>query len=343
MTRAGRGVRLSDVAEHAGVSAKTVSNVLHNHPYVSATTRETVEASIAALGYRANLSARALASKQTGFIALAIPGLDNPYYSELASHVMDAAAEHDWIVLIEQTRSSEAMEKAVVRGPASQLVDGIILQPDAIGDADLTDRFAHQNLVLIGEAAATASADHVTADSTAAAREVVEHLLEQGRTRIATVGIRPSNRANAGELRYRGYYQALERAGLGVRTEYLAPAERTRRPDGAAAADHLMSLPEPPDAIVCFNDLLASGVLARLRERGVAVPDDVAIAGFDDNEESRFTAPPLTSVAWDLEALGRRCVELLRARTGRTDGDHPPVRTVVGHRLVVRESTAGRG
>ena len=342
MTRAGRGVRLSDVAERAGVSAKTVSNVLHNHPYVSASTREKVESALDALGYRVNLSARALASNQTGFIALAIPGLDNPYYAELAGHVMEAAAEHGWIVLIEQTRSSEAMEKAAVRGPASQLVDGVILQPDAISDADLTDRFAHQNLVLIGEGGATASADHVTGDSMTAAKEVIEHLLAQGRSRIAAIGILPGDRANASELRYRGFYQALEHAGLGIRTEYLVPVPRFRRPDGAEAADRLMALPEPPDAIVCFNDLLASGVLARLRERGVAVPGDVAVAGFDDNEESRYTFPPLTSVAWDLEALGRRCVEHLLARSRGAGDGHPPVRTVVGHRLVVRESTASR-
>ncbi|UFU06750.1 LacI family DNA-binding transcriptional regulator [Ruania halotolerans] len=334
-----RRVRQSDVAAHAGVSAKTVSNVLHDHPYVSASTRAKVEASLVALGYRVNLSARALASDRTGFIALAIPGLDNPYYSELAGHVMDAAAQHDWIVLIEQTRSSAELETAVVRGGGAQLVDGVILQPDSTSQAELTDRFAHHNLVLIGEGGATASSDHVTTDAVAAAREVVEHLLAQGRTRIATLGIQPQDRANASELRYRGFCQALDAAGLSVRSDYLTPLARSRRPEAAAAVDGLLALPEPPDAILCFNDLVGSGALARLRERGINVPNDIAVAGFDDNEESRFTAPPLTSVSWDLEALAQRCVERLFARSRSGDAHLPPVRTVIGHRLVVREST----
>lgn len=336
----GGGVTLSDVAARAGVSAKTVSNVLHDHPYVSDGTRTRVEEALTALGYRVNLSARALASRRTGFIALAMPGLDNPYYSRLAGHVMDAAAEHDWIVLIEQTRSSEELEKAVVRGLGAQLVDGVILQPDAISRSDLTDRFAHQNLVLIGEGGATASADHVTADAVAAAREVVEHLLSLGRTRIATVGIGPHDRPNAAELRYRGFCQAMDAAGLPVTSGYLRPVARNRRPQAAAEVDALLALPEPPDAVLCFNDLLGSGVLARLRERGVDVPGDVAVASFDDNEESRFTSPPLTSVSWDLEGIARRCVDRLVARSRPGGADLPPVRSVVGHRLVVRASTA---
>ncbi|WP_168217985.1 LacI family DNA-binding transcriptional regulator [Occultella kanbiaonis] len=335
-------MRQSDVAAHAGVSAKTVSNVLHDHPYVSADTRARVEASLVALGYRVNLSARALASDRTGFIALAIPGLDNPYYAQLAGHVMDAAAEHDWIVLIEQTRSSADLERAVVHGGGARLVDGVILQPDSISQADLSDRFAHQNLVLIGEGGATASSDHVTTDVVAAAREVVEHLLAQGRTRFATLGIQPHDRADASELRYRGLCQALDAAGVPVRSEYLKGLPRSRRPEAAEAVDQLLALPEPPDAILCFNDLVGSGALARLRERGVDVPTDIAVAGFDDNEESRFTAPPLTSVSWDLEELARRCVGRLFARSRPDGADLPPVRTVIGHRLVVRESTVSR-
>lgn len=321
------------------MSPKTVSNVLHDHPHVSAATRAKVEASLAALGYRVNLSARALASHRTGFIAFAIPGLDNPYYAALASHVMDAAAARDWTVLIEQTRSEADLERAVVRGPGAQLVDGVILQPDAIAQADLSDRFSHQNLVLIGEGGATGFADHVTLDAVAAARELVEHMIAQGRRRIATLGIEPHERADAAELRYRGLCQALDAAGLPLRSEYLVPLRRSRRPDAAAAVDMLLDLPEPPDALLCFNDLVGSGALARLRERGVEVPRQMAVAGFDDNEESRFTAPPLTSVSWDLERLAHVCIERLYVRSQRDGASLPPVRSVVGHRLELREST----
>ncbi|MFE6968405.1 LacI family DNA-binding transcriptional regulator [Isoptericola sp. NPDC057653] len=337
----GRRARLSDVAALAGVSPKTVSNVLHDHPYVRDSTRRRVEKALAELDYRANLSARALRGQSTGFIALAIPGLDNPYYSTLAGHVIDECARHDWTVLIEQTRSLESLERAAVRGPASRLVDGVILQPDALGDAELEDRFAHRNLVLIGESEVAPSADRVSADNVAAARALAEHLLARGRRRVAVVGLADHPRANASSLRYRGVATALQHAGLDLAPDYRVDVPRFRRGEGAEAADRLLALPVPPDAIVCYNDLLASGVLARLRERGVAVPDDVAVAGFDDNDESSYTAPALTSVSWDLADIARRCVERLHLRSAPGAAATEPVRAVVGHRLMVRASTGG--
>lgn len=339
MSVRGDRVRLKDVAEHAGVSPKTVSNVLHQHRYVSATTREKVEASLEALGYRVNLAARALASQRSGFIALAIPGLDNPYYAELAQQVMEAAAAEDWTVLIEQTRSAEVLERDVVQGVGAQLVDGIILQPDAISREDLTGRFAHHNLVLIGESDVTGSADHVAADPVMAARELVEHLIERGRRRIATIGIRPQGRTNASELRYRGLSQALHSAGMSIPQELMRDVPRFRRPEGYAAARNLMALPEPPDAIVCFNDLLAVGALGALRDAGVRIPEEVAVVGFDDNEESRFASPALTSVAWDLEALAQQCVKRLVHRSAAASREDPPARIRIGHSLQIRESS----
>lgn len=338
MSVRGDRVRLKDVAEHAGVSPKTVSNVLHQHRYVSTSTREKVEASLDALGYQVNLAARALASRRSGFIALAIPGLDNPYYAELAQQVMKAAAAQDWIVLIEQTRSAENLEREVVQGAGAQLVDGIILQPDAISREDLTARFAHRNLVLIGESDVTGSADHVAADPVTAARELVDLLISRGRKRIATIGIAPGDRVTASELRYRGLSQSLHAAGLPLPRELMRGVPRYRRPEGYVAAQELLALRERPDAIVCFNDLLAVGALNALRDAKVRVPEDIAVVGFDDNEESRFASPSLTSVAWDLESLARECVARLALRSASSSYDEPPARIRIGHTLQVRDS-----
>lgn len=334
-----RRPRLVDVAQRAGVSPRTVSNVLHDHPHIRESTRKKVEEALVELDYRVNLSARALAGRSTGFIALAIPELDNPYFSSLAAHVIEACAARDWTVLIEQTAAQEDRERNAVFGPASRLVDGVILQLDAIDEQELSSRFAHSNLVLIGEEAAAAWADHVAVDNVSAAREVTEHLLCLGRERIATAGILPSGLNATSELRYRGIWQTLEAAGVGLRTEQLIGVDNFRRPDGAVAAEQLLELDELPEAVVCYNDLVASGVLARLREAGVSVPDEIAVVGFDDNEESRFMAPPLTTIAWDMAAIAQRCVDELYERSRPGGGSKPPARTFVSHELIIREST----
>ena len=335
-----RRPRLVDVAQRAGVSPRTVSNVLHDHPHIRASTRKKVEEALVELDYRVNLSARALAGRSTGFIALVLPVLDNPYFSSLAAHVIEACAARDWTVLIEQTAAQEDRERNAVFGPASRLVDGVILQLDAIDEEELSSRFAHSNLVLIGEEATASSADHVAVDNISAAREATEHLLSLGRKRIATAGILSSGLNTTSELRYRGVSQAVEAAGLTVQAQHVIEVGNFRRPDGAAAGERLLELEELPDAVVCYNDLIASGVLARLREAGVSVPDEVAVVGFDDNEESRFMAPPLTTIAWDMEAIAQRCVDQLHERWRPGGESQPPSRTFVNHELVIRESTA---
>lgn len=334
-----RRPRLVDVAQRAGVSPRTVSNVLHDHPHVREGTRKKVEEALVELDYRANLSARALAGRSTGFIALVLPVLDNPYFSSLAAYVIEACAARDWTVLIEQTAAEEERERNAVFGPASRLVDGVILQLDSIEERELSSRFAHSNLVLIGEEATAAWADHVAVDNVSAAREVTEHVLSLDRERIATAGILPSGLNATSELRYRGVWQAMEAAGVPLHADRLIEVGNFRRPDGAAAGERLLELSELPDAVVCYNDLIASGVLATLREAGVSVPDDIAVVGFDDNEESRFMAPPLTTIAWDMQAIAQRCVEQLYERSRPGGATKPPVRTFVSHELIVREST----
>ncbi|WP_022872184.1 LacI family DNA-binding transcriptional regulator [Nesterenkonia alba] len=334
-----RRPRLVDVAERAGVSPRTVSNVLHNHPHIRDSTRKKVEEALVALDYRVNLSARALAGRNTGFIALVIPVLDNPYFSSLAAHVIEACAARDWTVLIEQTSAQEDRERNAVFGPASRLVDGVILQLDSIPEEELSRRFSHSSLVLIGEEASAAWADHVAVDNVSAAREATEHVLALGRRRIATAGILPSGLNTTSELRYRGVWQAMEAAGVSLRTDYLLEVGNFRRPDGADAAERLLRLDVLPDALICYNDLIASGMLAKLREAGVSVPEDIAIVGFDDNEESQYQAPPLTTIAWDLGAIAQRCVEQLVERSQPGGDSRPPARTFVGHELIVREST----
>ncbi|MGH3660888.1 MAG: LacI family DNA-binding transcriptional regulator [Micromonosporaceae bacterium] len=338
--------RLKDVAERAGVSIKTVSNVVNGHPHVRQETRHKVEQAIEALRYQPNLSARSLRAARSGVIALAMPELDVPYFAELARHIVAAAERRGWTVLIDQTEGSRARERVVVAGIRRELIDGLIFSPLALTGADLAERRDSTPMVLLGERIGGDSgdplvADHVMVDNIAAAHTATTHLAHLGRRRIAAIGAQQVPAGVTARLRLRGYRRALQDAGLGVDPELIRPAPAYHRADGAQAMADLLDLPEPPDAVFCFNDLLALGALRTLWQRGLRAPEDVALAGFDDIEDGRFSTPTLTTIQPDKRQIGELAVQLLAERM--TPSRQPPPREVfAGHQLVKRESTLGR-
>jgi len=297
-----------------------------------------VEEALRALHYRVNPSARSLAGGRTGFIALAVPGLDNPYFAQLAGHVIAAAAARQWTVLIEQTGGASSIESQVVAGAIPYLVDGIVLHPESLESADLMTRDDSTPLVLIGERALDQVADHVATDNVAAARALTGHLLDAGRRRIALVGIWPHSKFRASTLRYDGITAALRAFDLAPDPALTFAVEAYDRASGAEVGVSLAALPTLPDAVICFNDVLAVGVLHGLREAGVDVPGTVAVAGFDAIDETAFTTPPLTSVAWDTAAIATEAIALLAAR--HADADRAQQEVAVGFELIVRASTA---
>lgn len=332
-------VGLKDVAARAGVSIKTVSNVVHGRSNVSPATRDRVAGAIRDLGYRPNLSARNLRRGRTGLIALGLPELQLPYFAELAQAVIAAAADLGWTVLIEQTDGVAEREQLALDGIRAHLLDGLILSPLSVGEEQIRRRRDTTPLVLLGERVFDGPADHVSIDNVAAAREATAHLVASGRRRIAAIGEQPGVRTHTPRLRRQGYEEALRAAGLPVDPGLVVEAPRYHRADGAAAMTALIRSAAPPDAVLCFNDLLAAGALRALHEHGLRVPADVAVVGWDDNDEGRFSVPTLTTVAPDKEAIARLAVDLLDQRV-RSRTAAVPKELVAGHRLVVRESSA---
>jgi DNA-binding LacI/PurR family transcriptional regulator len=332
--------RLKDVAELAGVSVKTVSNVVNGYVHVRPDTRARVLDAITALDYRPNISARNLRGGRSGIIALAVPELDIPYFAELAKHVVSAAARHDWTVLIDQTNGDREQERLVVSGIRDHLIDGLIFSPLALTGADLATATDATPMVLLGERIDHGPADHVAIDNVAAACDVTAHLIAAGRRRIAAIGAQQTAEGNTARLRLTGYTLALRGAGIPVDEALVGPAPVWHRADGAAAMRALLAAGPPPDAVVCFNDTLALGAIRALHDAGMRVPADVAVAGFDDIEDGRYSVPTLTTVAPDKEHLARVAVDLLAVRL-RPGEDPLPREEIVPHRLLVRESTVG--
>jgi DNA-binding LacI/PurR family transcriptional regulator len=336
--------RLKDVAVLAGVSVKTVSNVVNDYPYVRPTTRAKVMEAIAELGYRPNMTARNLRSGRSGVIALAVPELDAPYFAELAHHVVGAAMDHGWTVLVDETgqihdRALRDRERSAAAGIRGQLIDGVILSPLALDQADLA-RYGSVPLVLLGERLGSHLADHVAIDNRSAAEEATRHLLDIGRRRIGVIGTQPPPYGHTARQRVQGYRAALRSAKVRYDSSLVVPAAHWRRPDGLDGIRRMLALPSPPDAVFCLNDLLALGAMRGLGEAGVRVPDDVAVVGFDDIEEGRFSVPTLTSIAPDKAAIATEAVARLADRLEQGAATAPE-EVMVGYSLEIRESTGG--
>jgi len=331
---------LKDVAARAGVSIKTVSNVVNGYVHVAPATRARVQAAIDALGYVPNVAARQLRSGRSGVIALAVPELRSPYFAEIAGLIVQAAERRSWTVLIDQTEGRAERERDLVEGLRQHAVDGLILSPLALAGEELAARDGTPT-VLLGERVWNGPADHVAIDNTAAAADATRHLTALGRRRIAAIGVQGRPSAVTAHQRLAGYRTALAEAGLPPAPALEMPVEGFRRADGAAAMARLLAVAGPPDAVFCFNDLLALGALRTLLSRGVSVPGDVAVIGFDDVEDGRFSTPTLSTVAPDAPRIAQLAVDLLAERLGdRPAASAPPRELRVDHRLVARESTA---
>lgn len=333
---------LHDVARAAGVSIKTVSNVINGYPHIRPETRERVEVAIASLRYQPNRAARSLRSGRSDMIGLIVPDLRNPYFAELADDVMRAARERGFSVLIEQFDLDRDSELAALRDAHLRGLDGILHSVLTLeqGDAALLERVPVP-MVLLGERIFDSSRDHVTMRNTDGAQAATTHLLESGRRRILALGTHPGEEVGSPGLRLRGYRDALAKAGLPLDDSLVVPVDLWHRVDGAEAMRAVLDAGVDFDGVVAFNDSLALGALRVLLERGIRVPDEVAVIGFDDLDESRYSLPALSTIDPGRSEIARTAVELLVARIVGADAG-PPREVFTDFSLLERESTTAR-
>jgi DNA-binding LacI/PurR family transcriptional regulator len=332
-------VRMRDVADRAGVSPRTVSNVVNGFRHVSPETRRRVQSALDELGYEVNTAARSLRSGRTGMIALVVAELHSPYLAELADAVVRAADRRNLTVLIEVTEGRRDREIQVLKGGRTHLTDGVLMSPVALAEQPTIGVRRDFPMVMLGESRLGDTYDHVALDNTAATSAVVEHLISIGRVDIAALGFHSSHPA-AG-LRREAYKAALGRAGL--RPHGVIHTRDWDRRSGAEAIESLVrSGSSLPDAIFAFNDTLAIGALRALLRNGIGVPSQVAVASIDDVDEAAYVTPSLTTVAPDVPALAERALMLLEDQiaAGKSGAlPRPPRAEWSPFRLVVREST----
>ncbi|MFT4260466.1 LacI family DNA-binding transcriptional regulator [Microbacterium sp.] len=328
---------MQDVARLAGVSPKTVSNVINDRPYVSAQTRDRVERAITQLGYKLNLAARNLRSGRSGVIGLAVPSLSVSYFAELAEAVVAAAEEHGLVVQIERTGSLER-ERALLASPRLQHIDGLILNPmDHIAE-ELESARLSLPMVVLGDHSVGGAAVHISSDQRAAATLATEQLVLTGRRRIAAIGARREDRHGSAGLRFEGYRSVIERAGGLVDPALIVEADPWTQLTGAAAMRQLLQRGVDFDAVFAFNDNLALGAMRALGDAGRRVPEDVAVIGIDNIADAEYSLPSLSTVDLGRRQIAATAVSLLAEQLA-ADSPPAPRRVMVDFSLVLREST----
>ncbi len=321
-------VNIHEVARQAGVSISTVSRAFNAPDLLHPTTRARVLEVANALGYQPNRAARGLITGTTGNMGLIVPDVANPFFPGLIKGAQSRARGADYAVFLADTDEDPAAELALIRAMAKQ-VDGIILASSRMSELDVRDAAGMTSLVVVNRQMRGIPA--VILDSAGGARQALEHFIALGHRRVVFLN-GPRNSWSNRERR-RGLRSVAAKSGLElVELGPYAP----RFEAGMLAADS--ALATGATAVLAYNDLMALGVLARLSDRGVQVPDDISVTGFDDIPLAMMCTPSLTTVAMPSEAAGRAAVDLLLGVLAQRE---PTRRRIeLPTQLMVRASTA---
>jgi len=332
---------IHDVARLAEVSIKTVSNVMNDYPHIRPATRQRVLDAIATLDYKPNLSARGLRSGKTGLLSLIIPDLRNPYFAELADVVVRSAEARGLSVMISQSNGDRDRELSLLLGPRMQMVDGVLFSALALSaaDSDLLGRI-RTPMVLLGERILDGPKDHVTMRNVEGSQAATEHLISIGRRRLVALGSDPAQGIGSAALRLEGYRRALADAGIEEDPDLVVDVLGWYRRTGADSMRRFLERGTDFDGVVAFNDQIALGALRVMQEAGLRIPEDVAIIGFDDVDETAYTLPSLSTIDPGREEIAEVALRYLVGRIDGSDADVAPRDHLTTFRLQQRESTA---
>lgn len=329
---------IREVAELAGVSLGTVSNVLNRPEIVAPATRERVQAVIEQLGFVRNATAQQLRAGHSRHLGLIVLDVTNPFFTEVARGVEDAANEAGYVVILCNSDVSPSKEKRYLRMLQEQRTAGVLIT-SVHNDVTYLQELQQQGIafVLLDQADQANSLCSVAIDDTQGGELATRHLLELGHRRIAFVSGPLSIRQCA--ERYQGMLRAIKAARLDPRqvlTEIIVPAQNAVA--GEAAVDTLLAHSPRPTAAFCANDLLALGVMRGLTQRGIAIPEEIALVGYDDVEFASMLSPALTSIRQPKYQLGRTATELLLREISQ-EQDHQHRQITYQPELIVRAST----
>lgn len=323
---------IKDVAKEAGVSVATVSRTLNETGRVSAGVRERVMTAAEGLGYRPNAVARSLRSQSTRTLGLVIPNVRNPFFTQMARTVEDAARERGYSLIFGNTDESPEKEADYLDVLLEKQVDGLIVSPARATSPQLEEIVENGvPVVFLDRFVRGIEAPVVRADGRRAVDELVGHLVEQGHERLAIIA-GPAETV-PGKERLDAFLKGAEERNVPVDESYVKVGN-FRRESGLKAMRELLELEEPPTAVFAANNLMALGALQTLKRAGLKMPEDISFASFDDVSWFELVEPAMTAIAQPVEELGAATADMLPALIEGEEADS----VILEAELVVRES-----
>lgn len=336
---------IKDIARAAGVSHSTVSRALNNHPAISDSTRDRIIELAQQMGYMPNAAARGLKTNRSRALGVIMRHIDDPFWSEVLDGVDSVLHPGEYSLFIASTHNEKQREKKVVRAMVQRGVDGVILmspnfreeQYHVLNSYDLP-------MVMINNEGAGECPYMIYNDDVYGARLVTKHLIDLGHTRLAYLGKRYGE---SNKNRLAGFRAEMQIANLPVDERFIYRAPDGNSRGGREGAEYLLSLDQIPSGIVCYNDLTALGVYNYLQEKGLQVPQDVSVTGFNNISIAAYLSPPLTTFhqfKFELgEGAARMMLEVLSYRQREKMNRPPAKKACLKGVLKVRASTASFG
>jgi LacI family transcriptional regulator len=336
-------VTIVDIALKVGITPSTVSKVFSNHPRISTLTREEVFKTAKALGYQPNVLATGLRKGRSGLVGVVVPVVNYSFFSTAIKGIEEHITDAGYNVIIAQTRDRADLEEKQLQGLMRAQVEGVI---SSIA-AETMDHSVYRNiasqipLVLFDRTISAHNISEVTIDDFEGAAKAVDHLVAKGYRRIAHLAgyehVRPFAK------RIEGYKSSLSRHGLEVNEKFILQ-RGPNKDEGEEAAEILLNLDEPPDAILAASDYLAYGAIKAIRRRGLRVPEDIGIVGFSNEEFSSQVTPSISTVDQRSETMGSLAAKLLidQLAASQNRGSYIVHREMLEPELIVRESSSRR-
>lgn len=338
MKKKKKEVTIHDLAKELSLSASTVSRALNNHPGIGAKTKKTVKKLAKERGYRPNTLAASLRTKQSNTLGVIVPRIDRPFISSLISGIENAAQKAGYQIIITQSNDKFELEQKNVQALYNSRISALIVSlAMSTHDYEHFDLFKDNNIpiVFVDRIPTLNKVEKVHINNFKAAFEATEHLIQQGCKRIAHLG--GANHQQIYEDRKSGYLAALKKNSLEVDEDLILEAIVLSIEEGEKMVNQLFNLERPPDGIFCANDRSAVSAIRVAKERGIKIPNDLAIIGFNNDPVCEIIEPALSSIYHPAKEMGKIVVEHILAKVeGEEEGKN---RIVLDTHLIVRTSS----
>ncbi|MGN6760320.1 MAG: LacI family DNA-binding transcriptional regulator [Leifsonia sp.] len=326
---------IQDVAKVAGVSVATVSRVLNGSPKVVEATRERVQAAIDKLAYSPSWLARDLRQERTGRVLVLFPSMHSPVMSDVFRGIDEVARSLDYFPLICPTAKDHHRELEILALLSNRIVDGVLFFGTTLSARELNSLASKHPVVQCAEWLEGTATSGASIDDYRAAADLTKFLIASGHR---SIGVFTNRQEFSGRLREKGYRDAMAAAEISVDERFVLEGDYEFE-SGRSRLRHLVEAGSLPTALVCISDVVAAGAITEARVLHVRVPEDIAIAGFDDSREALMTVPTITTIRQPFLEIGRTAMRaLLDEIAGQTPARQPKV-TLLPHELIVRDST----